>query len=630
MTLLDASSDRLAARGAATLLGSLAPRWRWPCLALALLSPGVAFAQGGDDLRAASEPDQVLAARPIGLEKLPSRRGVAVASADGDLLVVHDASTQAQPHAMTRVIAASTMFQLDGIVFDREPEASMRVEHVAQGPQQTLWAVGRSLLVHKRAGLPWEAVELGPVDEEACKARRRFEGPCQLVVPLTEERAVVLRPVFEQPKGQGRVLSTQLIAVQSGQPKPLARVSLPNIVMGPAVQDGQGGFWTMVQRVQLGVNYKPLRGYMRYTAQGDWLMWSDSQEAIPGIKLMGQAALLIDPQPGKMAPDGQGGFITIGRDRKIYRVDAQGVPSRVSAQQPACHYCHPLSVAYDPITREVHLLMAKWRGGEASARVLEEPLRWMRFGAQGALEDSELVPLPEPFARQGVSLYDQLQLHVAARQVWLVGPTLLMHRDKREWSWLDEPSRVNAYIQSLVAQGKTVPGDPEEPLQGPPSMALKYTGLSAMAALTVGGLVGAGVWAPEGRGAELFVPWLFGTLAAYYPGQLVFPHVIDSGDPTALRWSCLGAGALGLPLLTGGTTWLMGEYYETQQGRGEFNGRSLLGAMGGAAVGTAGALLLARLVYGADPKTEEWIVNALASSLIASAATWGYMWTEPR
>ena len=62
-------------------------------------------------------PEAALMARPVGLDGLPGKIGDASVSAEGDLLLVHDASSKPQPKAISRVIAASTMFQIDPVVF---------------------------------------------------------------------------------------------------------------------------------------------------------------------------------------------------------------------------------------------------------------------------------------------------------------------------------------------------------------------------------------------------------------------------------------------------------------------------------------------------------------------------------
>lgn len=591
----------------------------------------VLLAQPAAAQRSPEQEKEALIARPVGLDGLPSKFSDASASAEGDLLLVHDASSKPQPKAISRVIAASTMFQIDPVVFSEPELANMRLEHVAQSAQQTMWGVGASVAVAKRAGMAWEKINLGaPIDAQACRARRHFDGTCQLVVPLSNERAVVLRPVFEQRGELGRVLSTQVIAVVADQPQPLARVTLPNVVMGPAVQDGKGGFWVMIQRVQLGSNYKPMRGYLHYTADGFWLLWSDSGESIEGTKFMGRAGFLIDPQVRKMSSDGQGGFLAIGKDRKLYRVDEQGKVARFSDAVPSCQYCQPLSVAYDFTSREVHLLMAKWRGGEARDHKLEEPLRWLRFGQQGELEQTELVPLPEQAQRKGLGLYASMRVLAGARNAWILGQDLLMHRDLKEWSWIDSVSKVDAHLQKLYAQGKLgLDGEPAEPVAS--DQTLKHVGMGTSLALTTGTMAASFALSDQyDSSALLLYVWGVGALATYYPATWYYPYVVDTGDPDQLRWMCLGAGVLAVPLASAGATWFMGEYFESAYlGEYDLTGKSFLGALGGAAAGTLASTLLARLIYGADPNTEEWIVATLGAMLVSSGATLGYVLTEP-
>lgn len=598
---------------------------------VAALVSAVMLLWSGPLLAQAEQDKEALIARPVGIERLPKSSAYASATSDGDLLLVHEQPSQkTQPQSMTRIIAASTMFQLDPIIFTEQALSNLRLEYVAQSAEQVLWGVGAQQAIVKPLGQPWEAIDLGePVDARACQARRHFDGPCQLVVPLGQGKAVVLRPTFEERQGQGRVLSTQVIALMAGQSEALAKVVLPNVVMGPAVQDGKGGFWVMIQRVQLGSNYKPMRGYLHYTSDGYWLLWSDSGESIDGTKFMGRAGFLIEPQSRKMAPDGNGGFLAIGKDRKLYRVDEQGKVGPFSAEQPSCLYCQPLSVAYDATTKDVHLVMAKWRGGEASDHRVEEPLRWMRFEQSGRLAQSELVPLTEEQQRRGLGLYASVGVLAGANNAWIVGPGLLMHRDRQEWSWLDEMDKVNAYLQRQFDAGKLAPDgttiDDPEALKSPQ---LKLLGYSLSAGLTVGGLVGAYALADDDRSASLFYTWMLGSLATYYPASWFYPYVVDTGDPGQLRWTCLGAGFVGVPLVAAGTTWLVGESFEGQYNDSPFTGKSFMGALGGAAVGTLGSALLAKLIYSADPSTEEWIVATLGAMLVTSGATFGYVWGE--
>lgn len=559
-------------------------------------------------------------ARPIGLDNLPRAIESTQVTPDGDLLLIAKPRYGKNPTPMVRIMAASTMFQTDPITFSKDSWSNLRIEHAAQSVDGKLWAIGRRDVIYRSLQDGWKKVAIGEVNRNACAKRKRYRGPCQMVLPISGSRAVALRPVYGRDDKQQTILSTQVIALQQGYDKPLATVLLPNVVLGPAVQDGQGGFWVMMQRVNIGSNYKPLRGYLHYTSKGEWLMWSDSGESVAGTTLKGRSGFVIDPEQRKMAPDGKGGFYAIGKDRKVYHVDANGKTRLFSANVPTCQYCRPLSLYSE--SKQLHLLMAKWKDKEAGAREMIEELKWLQFDVNGAPMGQSLVPVYKKPTRWTMrTFYNNVRIQASAGNVWLTGPGLIMHRDSKGWSWIGDQKAVEAaLIKQYSEQEKQTPSESSPTLQ--------LVGVGAGAALAVGGLIGNYMLADDDRTQYIFTQWALSTLVGYYPGSWLYPYVIDNGDPAQLRWTCLGTTVVAMPLAVGLTTWLVGESTLPTTRNDSFSGKRFLSATGGAALGTLTSMIIARIIYGAEPQTAEWVVNLIGASIVSSAAGVGYFLSD--
>lgn len=595
---------------------SLAPR-RWTLsLVIALLLGAVssgALAQGKGQ-------GQGAALDLVGVEGVPERIHFMTALQTGDVLMVPPPSKQERGQPMLRMLVSNTIFQIDPVIFGDPNWARMRVDHAAEAPDRTLWAVTEEHLIYKAPGQIWAATELPELVDSLCGEWSRYGVPCQMVVPLGAGQAVVLRPV----RAQG-ALSTQVLAIEQGTPRPLAELTLPGVALGPAVSDGEGGFWVMLRRTQRTSSYKPMRGYLHYTAAGEWLMWSDSGESVEGTSLRGRAKFLIDPDVRKMAPDGEGGFWALGRDRIIYRVGADGAGARFSDAQPTCQYCQPLSLTRDPITGELHYLMGEWREGEAGQFEPTGPVRWLRFGPDGVLLEDQPVPIPDTERARPRRFYEELMLVAGQANTWISGPDMLLHHDRQGWSLVTTPKKAQETELEQQHQSHQAEARP----------ALATVAIFGTIGVGVGGTLG-GVALAGGRsgredasGAALYAT-LAGAAAGWLPGRLMYPAASAAGAGQPLRWGCVGGGALSMIALVGLGNVLFGEL-SAPEGAPTFTGRAFAGAFMGSTLGTAASMGLMRLYYDnvEDPNNINPYVPFLGSLAASGISTLFYFLLSP-
>ncbi len=115
-------------------------------------------------------------------------------------------------------------------------------------------------------------------------------------------------------------------------------------------------------------------------------------------------------------------------------------------------------------------------------------------------------------------------------------------------------------------------------------------------------------------------------MAAWLPSRLLFIRAQEAGPRwTELEVSIFGAGLVLTPPLAGLGTWAMGELaFHGSRDAGD----ALLGAMGGAAVGTLlGVVVHSLLERIAAPgsRLKGWR-QAIALGLVGAGATVGYQW----
>jgi len=570
---------------------------------------------------AAAQQTKTPVLRPVGLEGVPNGIKQATATLTGDLLVVPLDRARLKGQPMTRLMSSSEAFQIEPVNFSEPSWATLKMDDVSQHKDGTLWTVGQDLVLYRPLGKPWAEVGIGALEEVACKRWVQFGAACQMVVPLAQKRAIVLRPKYER-VGSRRMLSTEVIAVEQGSRAPLGRVVLPGIALGPSVRDGLGGFWVMVRRMkQSGVS--PMRGYLHYTSEGQWLMWSDSEEAVEGTTLMGQAAFVVDPEPRKMAPDGKGGFYAIGKDDIIYHVDVDGKASTFSADQPRCQYCRILSLSYDELSDEVIVLSSKWRVLSNGQREFVEGLKWLRFSAGGALQWTETVPMPKKVNAENLALYDTVTVHAAKKNTWVLAPGLALHRDELSWSWLATGDDVQ---EILVAQRKQELRDNAD--SGLYAVGV-YGGMGTAAATLVGSVVVLNANFPDVEGSQkvgaVGSAYLMSLLVGSYTSTL-FYRSLAAPDPEVTESSRSArflSGGLLTPLLIGGTNWYM---MTALLGAETNNLGTLWWSLGGAGVGTAASLFFARTIYDNSIADEppHLFVTLLGTSIVSGFSSLGY------
>ena len=543
--------------------------------------------------------------QPVVVEGVPDRPYDSSTSPDGDLFVLPRPGQG--PDALTRLVPAGARYQR--VPLSVGVSERINLDHFVESEGGEAWAVGGDVVATRDANTPWGSIPLEKLDPKACRERTLYGGPCQRVIPLGLGRAVVLRPVFEQAPQGKRVLSTRLVALVRGQDKPVATETLPNVILGPVVRDGQGGFWVMMRRVNTAVaGYKPLRGYLHYTNKGEWKVWSDSGESVPGLKFEGRTTFLIDPQARKMTPDARGGFLSIAKDGKIYRVGADGAVTRFLKNPRACSSCTNLSLSADPVAKRVMVLQAQARRGEVGQNKQANPLKWFLFDLDGAQIDSGEVKLP-PDVKPGRDLYNTVRLHTQASNTWVVAPDLVLHWIGDNWRWLASSARIQSQAAALLGK--------QEPEFDATDVAITQGVFWGGMSVGIGGVIlSSALIEDQGNWYGLLSLSL---LAAYGGSYLVAPFLKEDAAGPYQTGCLLGTGA-GMAALTGLNTWLWGGYLAPEDEG--FGGAQLLGSVAGASVGTALGLMSAKLVL--EHGGSDTMAQMLMTLLAGSASVVGY------
>jgi hypothetical protein len=351
-------------------------------------------------------------------------------------------------------------------------------------------------------------------------------------------------------------------------------------------------------------------------------MWNNSKEQIEGVDLRGPVLFESEPEPRKMSADGAGGFFSASRTRGVWRVDKDGVAKEFGPAELKCTYCHVLSLSWDPLTRELHVLTAQWRD-EAGTRKIIEGLKWWRLDGRGSVISHSPVPLGH---NRDVPFYENVSVKANRGQTWVLGPNLWLHQDGRQWTIMLPSTGAKNGVKGATALGQQ--GEVKGGSQAPDSSAALYAvGLvGGIGLATVSTLAGIAI-APEPEQQIAVYTWLVGMLGAYYPTQLALPWIAGNhpDEPTSL--GCLTGGLLGIAAITGVSVWGFGDIIASSvyEERYAFSGARLGGALGGAAVGTLVSYGLARLLYGDEPNPEvDGIVVILGTALTASFSMFGY------
>lgn len=570
-------------------------------------------------------------AKLVAVDAIPGRAESLVALDSGDVVLLEPVAAQRSARPMTKLVSAGGLYQLDPIIFGNPSWASLKLDHVTQGSDGTLWAVGEDSVVHQKPGESWQMIQLPELRRQSCKDWGKFGVPCQMIVPVGDGRAVTLRPVRQ--RGQ---IGTEVYAVEQGELRALGSVVLPGVALGPVVKDGAGGFWVMLRRTVQTSNFKPMRGYLHYTVDGEWKMWSDSGEVVEGTDFVGKTKFLIDPNVRKMAYDGQGGFFALGQDRILYRVDASGDATRFSASQPTCQYCQPLAIAYDEKVGTLSMVMGEWREGEAGSVDVVGPTRWLEFeGKSGELMVDEEVPTPLIDASNQREFFSRVVISASQESKWLSAPGMLLHRSRSGWALLSAPEVLERReLEQQIAE--------QEASKIP---AIAQAAPLAELALAMGGVVGSavllrGMDEKSALESSNYPDWvalpLMGTLAGWYPAMYTVGYLDPKKRNESGRLFCLSSGLLGVTALNAGGVLLFGELAspytqeELMNPQEKFAPRSVLGAVGGATVGTMSGALLTSLWYQHAEEAPNPLVSSLLMSLVGSSlSSMAYLWLAP-
>ena len=570
-------------------------------------------------------------ARRVAVDELPGRAESLVTLNAGDVVLLEPVEAQSTARSMTRLTYAGGMYQLDPMSFGNPNWSRIKVDHVTQGADDTLWAVGEDSVVYQRPGEGWQLIQLPTLDRRPCKEWSQYGVPCQMIVPVGAGRAVTIRPVIRAGK-----TGTEVYAVEQGELRPLGSVVLPGVALGPVVKDGEGGFWVMLRRTEQTSNFKPMRGYLHYTVDGEWKMWSDSGESVEGTELLGNATFLIDPNVRKMAPDGSGGFFALGQDRILYHVNKEGETSKFSKQQPSCQYCQPLAIAYDEKHGTLDMLLGEWREGEGGVAEVLGPTRWLDFDVKsGELLRDEVVPMP--IGEEGVTrtFFETAVIASEQESKWLSAPGMLMHRARSGWSVLVKPEvieQMEAIEKQREYEAQTNPAIARAALVGQLGIIGVGVGASMWKASRVAGFAReTSVSGEYDLNAAVYAP-LVGALAGYYPAAYTVPYLAPSMGGQSGRGLCLSVGLLGTAAANTLGVLIMGEAASKQfLGENEtFAPRSILAASGGAVVGTMSGALLTSLMYRhSDKELQPVLTGLLMSSVGASISSLIYFFTAP-
>jgi hypothetical protein len=554
------------------------------------------------------------------VEGLPERFRHAEATSRGDLLLALGPEGEAP---MMQVIALRSAFQRELIKFGQGRWGERGIDHVVEAKDRSVWAISaREVLTRETATAPWRRIDLEPLEERACQEWGQYGTHCQEIIPLGGGRGVVLRPAYGALANGDTVLGTQVVVVAADQDKALGAIALPGLLLGPSVSDSEGGFWVMIRRPQkISNSYKPLRGYLHFTSEGSWEMWNNSKEQLEDVEYKGVAAFEINPEPRKMAPDGEGGFFTVGLNRQLYHIDRAGEALEFGPPQLRCQYCQQLAVAWDTQSRELHVLTAQWRDASGK-RQLYEGLRWWRFDSRGQVISQSTVPGGD---KRDDFFYDQVSVRANNGSVWVLGPKLWAHQDGRVWTRLISGQSGG----SGKVNGQTgVVGGSDDKKDGVASAVGPTIGTVGGIGLATAGVLGALYLAEPNERTTAIYSWGFGVLGAYYPAMFSLPYTAGAASGEPVSWGCLGGGFAGMTLLGGFASWGSAELFNRSQdtsGSYETDTRRLGGSMGGAAIGSLAAFGAAKLIYGDEPDaTKDTGVVLLGSALVSSFATFGY------
>lgn len=585
--------------------------------------------QGGATASAQQVDEQ--GARRVAVDEIPGRAESLVTLNSGDVVLLEPVEAQSATRAMTRLTHAGGMYQLDPMSFGNPNWSKIRVDHVTQGADDTLWAVGEDSVMYQRPNEGWQLIQLPSLNRRPCKEWSQFGVPCQMIVPVGAGRAVTIRPVM-----RAGSIGTEVYAVEQGELRPLGSVVLPGVALGPVVKDGEGGFWVMLRRTVQTSNFKPMRGYLHYTVDGEWKMWSDSGESVEGTELLGKATFLIDPNVRKMAPDGAGGFFALGQDRVLYHVSKDGETSKFSKDQPNCQYCQPLAIAYDEKQNVLNMLLGEWREGEGGAAEVLGPTRWLDFDVKdGALLRDEVVPLP--IGEEGVTRAFFETAVIAAEQEgkWLSAPGMLMHRARSGWSLLVKPEvieQMDALEKKRDYEAKTNPAISRMALVG--QLGIIGVGIGASmwkASRTRGFATETSTSGDYTLNSAIYAP-MVGALAGYYPAAYTVAYMDPAKAGESGRMFCLSTGLLGTAAGNLLGVLIMGEAAAKSQNEAvkTFAPRSVLAASGGAVVGTMSSALLTGLMYRhSDSELQPVWTGLLVSSVGASVSSLMYFFLSP-
>ena len=575
---------------------------------------------------------------------LPGRAEGLVALSGGDVVLIEPVKAQRAGRPMTRLERVSegeaTRYVAEPVTFGNPTWSSLKIDHVTEGEDGTLWAVGEDSVVYQRPGELWQLIELPQLDRSSCEEWGEHGVPCQMIVPLGEGRAVTLRPVR-----QGGRIATEVYAVSQGELRALGSVRLPQVALGPVVEDGEGGFWVMLRRTVQTSNFKPMRGYLHYTPEGAWQMWSDSGEVIEGADLLGKTNFLIDPDVRKMTPDGAGGFFALGQDRLLYRVDRSGESRRFTSAQPICQYCQPVALSWDQSTGRLHMLMGEWREGSGEEIEVLGPVRWLEFsGEDGALLFDEEVALKPGGEGGWREMFSTAVIAAGGGQRWLSAPGALLHRGEAAgWTSFRSPEALASAQRALDG---SAPRANDEATQGALLAQLGWVGQTAL----IGGGFGGSIWQvyshdpDQGGGTALYTAFYTagaGTAMGLYPAWWLAESLKPERADASLRAPRLLLGGAATTLLAAVGVVLVGEALATSPGGVEegvevsgfssLSGAPLGGALGGAALGTiASSWLMSRMYRHGMAPSNSLASGAILSAASASLAALGYFLLAPR
>jgi hypothetical protein len=310
------------------------------------------------------------------------------------------------------------------LVPEQVPTRSI-LEGIAGRLDGSLWVLTTDSVLARASDGKWREVPVPAVEKG--KIGRR------LVVPLSSDRAVVLRTCFE-------CSDVWTVDVKASTIEGPSRVG---VEIYSAVPDGRGGLWAIVPKRQFnekgGTVRTALGGYAHFV-DGNWEAWTTTVDPIDGIAAIHHT----DVDPVLLAGDGRGGALALRSDG-VVAIDPAGhlvgrgwIMSRNESSWPEALIANGdgalLVTGRDPrsVSETVDATpVLHWFAATPASEVQTE-----RLSTTAAWRAAHEIGTPRPWVA------------TAGERVWIVMPDVIFVREHGEWHRLDaNPAAPLRFVQ---------------------------------------------------------------------------------------------------------------------------------------------------------------------------------------